>query len=256
MNTLGGRRFASAIRSQLGGTAADVHHAHAASASHVALVECVFSQSTGGGEGAGDSQKALYTDCGHEAFGHPWLIMSAPWLCRQTRHREPLSHNPGQSLMNVSLHRFERGTLAKSERACRAGSLGSPGTVVLVSPTFFLQVPPAAHNGKSCGQQCEWSAQQEAFVAAQQPQKPTTHHADNQKSHIGFPVRSGPGGLGFTVEHLAQRSEGRVHRIEPNYGGASWTLHSWAAGCPSVTAVAPRCIALDSPSSCLCAHCE
>jgi len=39
-------RSLTAIRSQLGGTAADVHHAHAESASHVAFVECVFSQST------------------------------------------------------------------------------------------------------------------------------------------------------------------------------------------------------------------
>jgi hypothetical protein len=39
-------RSLTAIRSQLGGTAADVHQAHAESASHVAFVECVFSQST------------------------------------------------------------------------------------------------------------------------------------------------------------------------------------------------------------------
>ena len=79
-------------------------------------------------------------------------------------------------MLNVSLHCFERGTLAaKSVVACRAGSLGSPWTLVLVIPPFFfLQVPPAPHSGKSCGQQCEWSAQQDAFVAAQQPQKPVT----------------------------------------------------------------------------------
>jgi hypothetical protein len=109
-------------------------------------------------------------------LGQPWLIMSAPCLCRQIRHCVPLPQRPGQSFTKVSLHCFVSGGAPAAARAeTAAGRLSSPAMTSSPpssSSFFFLQVPPGPHVGKSCGQQCEWSAQHEALTAAQHAQNP------------------------------------------------------------------------------------
>ena len=87
--------------------------------------------------------------------------------------------------MNVSLHCFVRNALL-APRFARADNLGNPDTLTVLFPLFLLQVPPGPHDGKSWGQQCEWSAQHEALSAAQHPQKPiTVTHDTAQVALVG-----------------------------------------------------------------------